>query len=98
MGLLDCFFRSKGAAVPEEFRRSCCGQAVLARLPRFVWEQIPGLQHPVIGGQLPAVVRVHLELAHLVAGDGNGGGANCPGVVPVGAGLRQGEVARLQPF
>ncbi len=38
VGLLDCFFRSKGAAVPEEFRRSCCGQAVLARLPRFVWE------------------------------------------------------------
>ena len=38
VGLLDSFFRSKGAVTPEEFRRSCCELAVLARLPRFVWE------------------------------------------------------------
>lgn len=38
VGLLDGFFRSKGAVTPEEFRRSCCELTVLARLPRFVWE------------------------------------------------------------
>lgn len=38
VGLLDCFFERKGAVTPEDFRRSCCELAVLARLPRFVWE------------------------------------------------------------
>ena len=38
VGLLDSFFCSKGAVASEEFRRSCCELAVLARLPRFVWE------------------------------------------------------------
>lgn len=38
VGLLDSFFQSKGAITPEQFRRSCCELAVLARLPRFVWE------------------------------------------------------------
>lgn len=38
VGLLDSFLESKGAIGPEDFRRSCCELAVLARLPRFVWE------------------------------------------------------------
>ena len=38
VGLLDSFLDSKGAITPEQFRRSCCELAVLARLPRFVWE------------------------------------------------------------
>lgn len=38
VGLLDSFLNSKGAVTPEDFRRSCCELAVLARLPRFVWE------------------------------------------------------------
>lgn len=38
VGLLDCFLESKGAIAPEDFRRSCCELAALARLPRFVWE------------------------------------------------------------
>lgn len=38
VGLLDSFLESKGAVAPEDFRRSCCELAVLARLPRFVWE------------------------------------------------------------
>lgn len=38
VGLLDALFHSKGAVTPEDFRRSCCELAVLARLPRFVWE------------------------------------------------------------
>lgn len=38
VGLLDSFLESKGAVAPEHFRRSCCELAVLARLPRFVWE------------------------------------------------------------
>ena len=38
VGLLDCFLERKGAVTPEDFRRSCCELAVLARLPRFVWE------------------------------------------------------------
>ena len=38
VGLLDSFLESKGAITPGEFRRSCCELAVLARMPRFVWE------------------------------------------------------------
>lgn len=38
VGLLDSFLERKGAIAPEDFRRSCCELAVLARLPRFVWE------------------------------------------------------------
>ena len=38
VGLLDSFLESKGAVTPQQFRRSCCELAVLARLPRFVWE------------------------------------------------------------
>lgn len=38
VGLLDSFLESKGAITPGEFRRSCCDLAVLARMPRFVWE------------------------------------------------------------
>ena len=38
VGLLDSLLESKGAIAPENFRRSCCELAVLARLPRFVWE------------------------------------------------------------
>lgn len=38
VGLLDCFLERKEAIAPEDFRRSCCELAVLARLPRFVWE------------------------------------------------------------
>lgn len=38
VGLLDSFLESKGAIAPEDFRRSCCELAVLAKLPRFVWE------------------------------------------------------------
>lgn len=38
VGLLDSFLESKGAITPGQFRRSCCELAVLARLPRFVWE------------------------------------------------------------
>lgn len=38
VGLLDSLLESKGAIAPEDFRRSCCELAVLAKLPRFVWE------------------------------------------------------------
>ena len=38
VGLLNSFLESKGAVTPEQLRRSCCELAVLARLPRFVWE------------------------------------------------------------
>ena len=38
VGLLDSLFTHKGAITPEDFRSSCCELAVLARLPRFVWE------------------------------------------------------------
>lgn len=38
VGLLDSLLESKEAIAPEQFRRSCCELAVLARLPRFVWE------------------------------------------------------------
>lgn len=38
VGLLDSFLESKDAIAPEEFRRSCCELAVLAKIPRFVWE------------------------------------------------------------
>ena len=38
VGLLDSLLESKDAITPEEFRRSCCELAVLAKLPRFVWE------------------------------------------------------------
>ncbi len=37
VGLLDSFFQSKGAITPQQFRRSCCELAVLAKMPRFVW-------------------------------------------------------------
>lgn len=38
VGLLDSLLESKGTVAPEDFRRSCCELAVLAKLPRFVWE------------------------------------------------------------
>lgn len=38
IGMLDAFLESKGHIASEEFRRSCCELAVLARLPGFVWK------------------------------------------------------------
>lgn len=38
VGLLDSLLGCKGAITCEQFRRSCCELAVLARLPRLVWE------------------------------------------------------------
>ena len=38
VGLLDAFMDSKGDITAEEFRQSCSELTVLARLPKFVWE------------------------------------------------------------
>lgn len=64
VGVLDSFLHSKGMITPEEFRRSCCELAVLARLPRFVWEGGETLTARVlIANYSPAPARLAVDWA-----------------------------------
>ena len=62
VGLLDSLLESKGAITPEEFRRSCCELAVLAKLPRFVWEGGESFEAQiVVANYSPGPVRLGVD-------------------------------------
>ncbi len=39
VGILDSFLDSKGLITPEEFRRFCAPRVLLAKFPRYVWQE-----------------------------------------------------------
>ena len=70
VGLLDSFLESKDAITPEEFRRSCCELAVLAKMPRFVWEGGESFEAQVVASNYsPAPARLGVDWT-LEADDG----------------------------
>ena len=64
VGLLDSLLESKDAITPEEFRRSCCELAVLAKIPRFVWEGGDALTAEIVASNYsPAPAELALSWA-----------------------------------